>query len=381
MPLPCWSLPELFESPPFWMWIVGFLLVLGPLVTLHELGHYLVGRWFGVKADAFSVGFGKELAGFTDRRGTRWKLSALPLGGYVKFAGDMNPASQASPEWAALPPEERAQTFQAKSLWQRALIVAAGPFTNFLIAIAILASFNLAYGRMEVPPVVEVVAEEGAAAKAGIMVGDRIVSINGEAIDDFDAIRAHIAPHPGREVEVEVERAGERLAFGFTVPSITERDRFGNQFKVGQLGIGSGQGEIMAVGPVQAVALAVRQTGDIVELMITGIGQIITGSRSVEELGGPIKIAKFSGEQLSLGWREFVSFAALISINLAFINLLPIPGLDGGHLAFYAAEAVRRKPASARSQEWAFRTGIAFVLALMLFVTINDVVSLPIFAS
>jgi regulator of sigma E protease len=176
-----------------------------------------------------------------------------------------------------------------------------------------------------------------------------------------------------------VERGGQVLEFAFTIPSITERDRFGNEFKVGQIGIGSGQGELIAVGPGEAVVLAVRQTGEIVELMVTGIWQIITGRRSVDELGGPIKIAKYSGEQLSLGWRQFVSFAALISINLAFINLLPIPTLDGGHLAFYAAEAVRRKPASARSQEWAFRTGIAFVLALMLFVTINDIVSLPIF--
>ncbi len=371
----------MFESPPFWMWIVGFLLVLGPLVTLHELGHYLVGRWFGVKADAFSVGFGKELAGFTDRRGTRWKLSALPLGGYVKFAGDMNPASQPSADWLALPAEERAQTFQAQPLWQRALIVAAGPVTNFLVAIAILASFNFAYGKLEVPPVVQVLAEEGAAAEAGMAIGDRILRVEGEKIEDFDDLRAHVAPHPGEQVTVEVDRDGETLAFAFTIPSITERDRFGNEFKVGQIGVGSGQGEIIAVGPGQAVVLAVRQTGDIVKLMVTGIWQIITGRRSVDELGGPIKIAKFSGEQLSLGWRQFVSFAALISINLAFINLLPIPALDGGHLAFYAAEAVRRKPASARSQEWAFRTGIAFVLALMLFVTINDIVSLPIFGS
>jgi regulator of sigma E protease len=361
------------------MWILGFLLVLGPLVTLHELGHYLVGRRFGVKADAFSIGFGKELAGFTDRRGTRWKISALPLGGYVKFAGDMNPASQADPEWLALPPEERAQTFQSKPLWQKALIVAAGPVTNFLIAIAILASFNFAYGRLEIPPVVQVLAEEGAAAEAGIAMGDRILRIDGDPIDNFDQLRSRIAPHPGEPVTMAVERGGQVLEFAFTIPSITERDRFGNEFKVGQIGIGSGQGELIAVGPGEAVVLAVRQTGEIVELMVTGIWQIITGRRSVDELGGPIKIAKYSGEQLSLGWRQFVSFAALISINLAFINLLPIPTLDGGHLAFYAAEAVRRKPASARSQEWAFRTGIAFVLALMLFVTINDIVSLPIF--
>src|SRR5690606_22718923 len=166
------------------------------------LGHYLVGRLFGVKADVFSVGFGRELAGWTDRRGTRWRLSALPLGGYVQFAGDMNPASQPSPEWLALPPEERARTFQAKPLWQRALIVAAGPFTNFLIAVVILAGFNLAYGRLDIPPVVEVLAEQGAAAAAGVEIGDRIVAIDGRRIDSFGELRARIAPHPGEAVSL-----------------------------------------------------------------------------------------------------------------------------------------------------------------------------------
>ena len=363
------------------MWIVGFLLVLGPLVTVHELGHYLVGRWFGVKADSFSVGFGKEVAGFTDKRGTRWKLSALPLGGYVQFAGDMNPAGQPSEEWLALPPEEQARTFQAKPLWQRALIVAAGPLTNFLVAIAILASFNYAYGKLEIVPVIEVLAQDGAAAKAGIELGDRIVALDGDAIEGFDEIPGKIATRPGEEIAIEVERDGERLTYEFEIASITERDRFGNEFLIGQIGVGSGRGQIAPVGAGEAVVLAVGQTGDIVVMMVTGIRQIITGQRPLSELGGPIKIAKFSGEQLSLGWREFVWFAAMVSINLAFINLLPIPALDGGHLAFYAAEAVRRKPASPRSQEWAFRTGIAFVLALMLFVTINDVVSLPLFGS
>ena len=374
-------MPELTETIPFWMWIVGFLLVLGPLVTLHEFGHYLVGRAFGVKADAFSVGFGKELAGFTDRRGTRWKLSALPLGGYVQFAGDMNPASQPSEEWLSLPPEEREKTFQSKPLWQRALIVFAGPAMNFAIAIAILAAFNLAYGKLEIPPVVAAVQEDSAAERIGIEPGDRFVEVSGRPIENFNQLRSIVAPNPGATLDMVIERAGERRAISFEVPAVIERDRFGNEFKVGILGVASGDGEVVPVGAGEALVLGVRQTGETVELMVLGIWQIVTGRRSVDELGGPIKIAKYSGEQLSLGWRQFVSFAALISINLAFINLLPIPALDGGHLAFYAAEAVRRKPASPRSQEWAFRTGIAFVLALMLFVTINDIVSLPVFGS
>ena len=368
----------MIETPPLWMWVLGFLLVLGPLVTLHELGHYLVGRWCGVKADAFSVGFGKELLGYTDRRGTRWKLSVLPLGGYVQFAGDMNPASRPSEEWLALPPAERAQTFQARTLGQKALIVAAGPAVNFLVAIAILAGLNLAYGRLEVAPVVQVLAQDGAAAQAGIAIGDRIVSIDGDPIEGFDEVPGRIAPHPGEAVTMVVDRDGRQLTYSFTIRPVTEQDRFGNQFKIGQIGIGAGGGRLVAVGPAESVGLAVQQTGQIMHTMVVGLWQVISGRRSVEELGGPIKIAKFSGEQLSLGWPQFVHFAALISINLAFINLLPIPALDGGHLAFYAAEAIRRKPASQRSQEWAFRTGMAFVLALMLFVTINDVATLPI---
>lgn len=369
----------MLESPPFWMWIVGFLLVLGPLVTLHELGHYLVGRIFGVKADSFSVGFGKELAGHTDKRGTRWKLSALPLGGYVQFAGDMNPASQPSAEWLALPPHEREQCFQAKPLWQRSLIVLAGPLTNFLIAIAILASFNFAYGKEFTRPVVEQVVEGSAAAGAGFAQGDRIVALDGRSVESFEQVARYVSLYPGQKIVVSLERDGDTITVPVVLGSLTQRDRFGNEYRFGRLGIGAYERAIMPVGPVESVTLAVSQTGEIVRTMITGIGQIITGRRSVDELGGPLKIAKFSAEQLSLGPLSFVSFVALISINLAFINLLPIPALDGGHLAFYAAEAIRRKPVSPRSQEWAFRTGIAFVLALMLFVTINDIVSLPIF--
>ncbi|QZH76721.1 MAG: RIP metalloprotease RseP [Erythrobacter sp.] len=354
------------------MYIVGFLAMLGPLVVLHELGHYLVGRWFGVGADAFSVGFGKELAGFTDKRGTRWKLSALPFGGYVQFKGDMNPASV--PDLNNPPPPD---AFQTKPLWQKALIVAAGPVMNLLVAIAILASFNMIYGKGISPPVVEVLVEEGAAAAAGMEAGDRILSIDGRPIEDFSEVAALVAPFPDERIEVKVERGNETLEFPITIATAEETDRFGNSYKVGRIGIGSESREFVSVGPVESVTLAVNQTGQILDMMVTGIWQIVSGRRSVEELGGPITIAKYSGEQLSLGLQAFVFFAALISINLAFINLLPIPALDGGHLAFYAVEAIRRKPASARSQELAFRTGIALVLALMVFVTMIDIAKLP----
>lgn len=371
----------MLESPNILVTIAAFLLLLGPLVLVHELGHYLVGRWFGVKADAFSIGFGRELAGWTDRRGTRWKLCALPLGGYVQFAGDMNAASMPGEVDESLTEAERRELFQYKPLWQRSLIVLAGPLTNLFFAVAIFATFNLAYGRVVAAPEIAAFTENSAAEAAGFKLGDRVVSVDGNAIASFTDIPKHVVPYPGRTLTITVERESEEIEIPVRIAEYFETDQFGNEARIGRLGVGADTArmEIVEVGAGEAVTLAFGQSIGIMRMMATGIGQIITGERSVKELGGPIKIAKFSGEQFSLGWANFVSFAALISINLAFINLLPIPALDGGHLAFYAAEAVRRKPLGLRSQEWAFRTGLAFVLALMLFVTINDLASLPIF--
>lgn len=368
------------HSPSLLLTLLAFVLVLGPLVLVHELGHYLVGRLFGVKADAFSIGFGKELTGWTDRRGTRWKLSTLPLGGYVQFAGDMNAASMPDAHAAdGLTPEERGQLFQSKPLWQRALIVAAGPVTNLVFAVAIFAAFNLAYGKVVALPEIAQFAPNSPAKAAGLQVGDRIVAIDGNKIDSFTQIPEFVLPYPGKTITIAALRKGREVVLPVRIREEVERDKFGNEARIGRIGIAPGRGKIVAVGAGEAVTLAVDQTAGVIRMTITGIGQIFAGERSVKELGGPIKIAKYSGEQLSLGWLQFVNFAALISINLAFINLLPIPALDGGHLAFYAAEAVRRKPLGLRSQEWAFRTGMALVLALMLFVTINDLVTLPVF--
>ena len=367
------------HSPGLLFTLLAFALVLGPLVFFHELGHYFVGRWCGVKADSFSIGFGKEIVGWTDRRGTRWKLSALPLGGYVQFAGDMNPASQPSSEWLSLPAEERNRTFQAKPVWQRVLIVLAGPVTNLLLAVLILAGFTLAYGKIVVPPVIGMIQQGSVAEKAGLRLGDRIVAMRGGTVGSFFDVRMAVSQHPGEPLGLVVERGGRRFALPVAAGEKVMSDQFGNSQRIGFLGIGPASAQRVRVGPVDAVGDALVQTRDIMDMMATGIGQILTGKREVKELGGPIKIAKYSGEQLALGWQNYAWFVALISINLGFINLLPIPVLDGGHLAFYAAEAVRRKPVSRRGQEWAFRTGLALVVALMLFVTINDVASLNVF--
>ncbi|KZY11541.1 RIP metalloprotease RseP, partial [Erythrobacter sp. HI0037] len=362
---------------PLWIYyVLGFPLLLGPLVTIHELGHYLVGRWFGVHAEAFSVGFGREIWGFTDKRGTRWKLSALPLGGYVQFKGDMNPASIPDPDAAAqASAEERAGSFHHAALWKRALIVFAGPATNILLTLAIFAGFFMLYGKPVPGDAAEQLtvaefAEISPARSAGIEVGDRIVAIEGERMEDFRDVQDSIMLYPGRTLDVTVERDGAERIFEVPVRSVEMEDRFGNVSKVGLIGIASGAAsfDFEPQGPIAALGLAVDHSLGIVDMMVTGIGQIFTGERSVQELGGPVKIAKFSGEQLSLGAMAFINFAALISLNLAFINLLPIPALDGGHLAFYAAEAVRRKPVGPRGTEVAYRAGVALVLMLMVFV-------------
>jgi len=368
------------HSPGLLVTLLAFVLVLGPLVFIHEMGHYLVGRLFGVKADSFSIGFGKEVAGWTDKRGTRWRLSALPLGGYVQFAGDMNPASVPSAEWLALPAEERERTFQAKPVWQRALIVLAGPLTNLLFAVLVLASFALAYGKIVVPPVVGYVEPGSAAAKAGIQRGDRVVSIRGGSVSSFLDVSLAIKLHPGEPLGLVVERGGKTLPLQAVAGVREDADKFGNKERMGFLGIRPAGATLERVGPVAAIGDALDQTRTVIGVEVTAISQILTGTRDVKSLGGPIKIAKTSGEQFVSGWASFVFFIAMISINLGFINLLPIPVLDGGHLAFYAIEAVQRRPVSARGQEWAFRTGFALVVALMLFVTFNDVASLRVFA-
>ncbi len=373
----------MFESPPFWMYVIGFLLLLGPLVTLHELGHYLVGRWFGVRAEAFSVGFGKELAGYTDRHGTRWKLSALPLGGYVQFKGDMNPASIPDPH----APAEQG-SFQNAALWKRALIVAAGPVTNILVALAIFFAFNLSFGKpLPVEPdevgTIAAFTQGSRAAQAGFAVGDRIVAVDGKDMASWREIQQTIMLQPNHRFVITVLRGSERLELPVTTAAQQLTDRFGNAQTVGLIGVRTLETEErfapLSIG--EAAGLAVQQCIDTTRMMITGIVQIVRGDRSMSEMGGPLKIAKFSGEQLSLGPLAFISLAALISLNLAFINFLPIPALDGGHLMFYAAEAIRRKPVGPRATEWAYRTGIALVLMLMVMVTVNDIVSLPIFGT
>ena len=365
----------MIQSPGLLLTIVAFLCVIGPLVFVHEMGHYWAARLFGVKIDAFSIGMGREVAGWTDRRGTRWKLGWAPIGGYVRFAGDMNAVSQPTAEWLTLPAEERARTFQAKPVWQRAIIIVAGPAVNFVVAVLILAGFALAYGDLRTPAEVGTVEPGSAAAVAGLQPGDRITQMGGRDIALFGDIANYVRIRPQERVRIDYRREGQIRSADAVLGAAAEGDRFGNHFRIGLLGVRAPVPVLVQVGVLEAPVVAIGRTRDIVRMMIDTIGQIITGRRSLSDMGGPLRIAKTSGEQLSLGWNDFIGLVALVSINLGFINLLPVPMLDGGHLFFYAIEAVRRRPVGPAVQEWAYRGGLAALLALMLMVTVNDLAS------
>lgn len=357
------------NAPGLLLTILAFLAVIGPLVFVHELGHYLVGRWYGVKAETFSIGFGREIFGLTDKRGTRWKFGWLPLGGYVRFAGDMNPASQPDPAWMMLPAEERNRTFQAKPVWQRALVVAAGPVTNFLFAILIIAGFVLIQGQPSTAPVAGKIMPGSAAEEAGFHYGDVFKSVDGRPIESFSDLTLYVRSHPGTAIKLAVQRGDGEITIQVTPRALPALNEKGKPAKMGVLGI---LGQTEPVGPVTALRLGAEQSWHIVRIMADGLGQILTGSRSAKELGGPLRIAQASGQMAADGFGPFAFFVALISINLGFINLLPVPMLDGGHLLFYAFEAVRRKPVAPQVQEWAFRSGLLLLLGLMLFATFND---------
>jgi regulator of sigma E protease len=363
---------ETLAQPGLLYTIAMFLVVLGVLVFVHEWGHYAAGRLFKVRVETFSIGFGRELFGWTDKAGTRWKISALPLGGYVKFFGDMNAASQPDPNASSLSAEERAVAFPFKPLWQRAIIVAAGPAINFLFAIVVFAGLFMIVGQAYTPPVVGTVIPDTPAARAGFLPGDTILEVQGKSIDRFEDIVSVVTIHPGTALPVVIERSGIDWTLTVTPDRVEEQDRFGNRYEKGRIGLGVPQRVIVQRGPLEAVWHAVDQTAHLTQMMVKTLVQIITGRRPVTELGGPIKIAQFSGQSAAMGLIAFVTFMAVISINLGFVNLLPVPMLDGGHLVLYACEGLRGRPVGPRAQEMAFMAGFALVISLMLFLTWND---------
>jgi regulator of sigma E protease len=372
---------EFLPQPGLLFTLATYILMVAVLVVVHEGGHYLAGRFFGVKIDAFAFGFGRELFGFNDNRGTRWKFNLVPLGGYVKFTGDMNAASQPDAALAALPAAERDGLFLFKPLWQRAIIVAAGPLINFAFAILILAGVYMALGHPSTPPIVSAVVADGPAATAGIQAGDRILAIDGSRIDRFEDIANAAMVNAGAPMVVDFARDGVEKSVTITPRIVETRDRFGGVTRHGRIGIArSGQQVVEQVGPLKALYYGVVDTWGITQSIARTLRQIVLGERSLGELGGPIKTGQMTGQQASLGVLSFIVFMAFFSINLGFINLIPIPMLDGGHLLLYAVEAVRRQPIGAKVQEWAFMSGFAAIMSLMVILTWNDLSSVGLLA-
>jgi len=396
--------------------IVSFVALLTIIVFIHEYGHFSVARLLGVRVEVFSIGFGKPLLRWTDRKGTEWRVARWPLGGYVKFFGDLNPASQAAPQAQRGPAttqfpspgheeevaegmtaEERKVCFHFKPVWARALIVAAGPFANFALAVAIFTVMFATLGRVDVAPAVGSVFEDSAAEEAGLMVGDRIISMNGQPVQQFRQLQDQVLSSGGAPLRLVVERGGEEVPVELT-PRRTEReDRYGNMVESWMLGIAAAPDNynFRKYNLIEAFAEGVGELGRILRLTVQIIGRIILGQENADQLGGPVKMAQYAGQSVMSGfdatgaddapglWTmlrvslvDFISLAALVSVSIGFLNLLPVPVLDGGHLMYYAYEAIAGKPLGERAQAIGFRVGIVLLASLMIFVTWNDISNL-----
>jgi regulator of sigma E protease len=362
-------------------YVVPFLFVLTIVVFFHELGHFLVARWAGVKVLTFSIGFGPELVGFNDRHGTRWKVSAIPLGGYVKFFGDDTEASTPSTETlAAMSDEERQGSFHHKRVGPRAAIVAAGPIANFILAIVIFTCLFTFFGKPSTTAQVDKIEAGSAAAAAGFQVGDVVTAIDGNAIGSFSDMQRIVSVRGGDKLAFTIKRGDSIIQLQATPEQREVKDPFGNSHRQGILGItrSTAPGETLTerVDPATALWLGVKETWFVIDRTLAYIGGVFTGREAASQVGGPLGIARISGQVATIGLAALIHLAAVLSISIGLLNLFPVPLLDGGHLLFYAVEAVRGRPLSERAQEMGFRIGLALVLMLMVFATYNDILHL-----
>jgi regulator of sigma E protease len=359
-------------------YIVPFLFVLTIVVFFHELGHFLVARMCGIKVLAFSIGFGPEIIGFYDRYGTRWKIAAVPLGGYVKFFGDDNAASVPDQgALAAMTEEEKRDSFANQKVGPRAAVVVAGPVANFILAIAIFAAIFMIYGKQTTSARVDAVQANSAASAAGFKPGDLVVAIGGSKIASFSDMQRIVSVSAGEPLRIDVERDGKLVTLKATPALKSLKDAFGNEHRLGVLGISRSMqpGDIKTerLGPLRAIAMGAQETWFVVDRTMSYIGGVFAGREAADELGGPIRIAQVSGQVATAGFAALIHLTAVLSVSIGLLNLFPIPLLDGGHLLFYGIEAVRGRPLSDRAQEVGFRIGLAIVAMLMIFATYNDI--------
>jgi regulator of sigma E protease len=361
-------------------YVIPFLFVLSLVVFFHELGHFLVARWCGVQILVFSIGFGPELVGFNDRYGTRWKISAIPLGGFVKFFGDENAASVPGQLPGDLDADQRARTFMFQPVLKRIAIVVAGPAANFVLAVIIFACVFALYGKQTMSARVDTVQAGSAAAAAGFQPGDLVVAIDGHAVDSFSDMQRIVSTSAGETLNVTVEHDGMQRVLKAT-PALKEvKDNFGNVQRIGILGITRSMAaedlKLHPVAPPEAVWMSLQETWSVIDRTLNYIVGVLSGREAASQLGGPIRIAQMSGQVASFGFIPLIQLAAVLSVSIGLLNLFPIPLLDGGHLLFYVIEGVRGRPLSERAQEVGFRIGLAIVLMLMIFATFNDIVHL-----
>jgi regulator of sigma E protease len=362
-------------------YVVPFLFVLTIVVFFHELGHFLMARWCGIKVLVFSIGFGPEIAGFNDRYGTRWKISAVPLGGYVKFFGDENAAS--APNYAAvakMSEVEKKDSFIFQPVVSRAAVVVAGPLANFILAIAIFAGIFMTVGKQITSARVDTVQAGSAAQAAGFQPGDLVLTINKEKIESFSDMQRIVSISAGEPLTIEVDRGGTQVSLR-AVPQLKElKDNFGNVHRLGVLGISRSMapGDIRTekAGPLRAIVMGAQETWFVVDRTLSYITGVFAGREAADQLGGPIRIAQVSGQVATAGFTALIHLTAVLSVSIGLLNLFPIPLLDGGHLLFYVIEAIRGRPLSERAQELGFRIGLAIVLMLMIFATFNDILHL-----
>lgn len=361
-------------------YLVPFLFVLTLVVFFHELGHFLVARWCGIGVKVFSIGFGPEIFGFNDRHGTRWRLSWIPLGGYVKFIDDDNVASAGQKSLDSLSPEDRARSFQAKPVSARAAVVAAGPIANFILAIVIFTAIFSLFGERVTAAKVDVVNPGTAAARAGFVAGDTVISIDGQKIESFGEMQRIVGTSPDRDLHFVVERGGKTVEIVATPERKEITDRFGNTLRIGLLGIqrtaAPDNWTLQRHDPITAFGMAVKECYFVVTRSLGYLYDVVTGREAADQLGGPIRIAQVSGQVATAGFVALLNLAAIISVSIGLLNLFPIPMLDGGHLLFYGIEGLRGRPLSEYTQEIGFRIGLAFVLMLMVFATWNDLIHL-----